>query len=66
MINWEITPDLPDWLTATPMNGNFSYGKDKVNLSFSSAGLEAGEYNHTINITSNYGNEELKITLIKG
>ncbi len=65
VINWEITPDLPDWLTVSPMNGNFSYGEYKVNLSFSSTGLEAGEYNHILKITSNYGNEELKITLIK-
>ena len=65
VINWEITPDLPDWLTVSPMNGNFSYGKTKVNLSFSSDELAVGEYNHTLKITSNYGNEELEITLTK-
>ena len=66
VINWEITPDLPDWLTVEPMSGNFSYGTDRVNLSFSSTGLVAGEHNHTIKITSNYGNEELNVVLTKG
>jgi len=65
IINWEITSDIPDWLTVSPMNGNFSYGKYKVNLSNSSTELETGEYNHTIKITSNYGNEELNVVLTK-
>ena len=66
IINWEITSDLPDWLTVSPMNGNFSYGRYKVNLTISSTELETGEHNHTINITSNYGNEELNVILTKG
>jgi len=66
VINWEITPDLPEWLTASPMSGNFSYGTYKVNLNFSSTGLEAGEYNHTLKIVSNYGSEELNVVLTKG
>ena len=66
IINWEITSDLPEWLAISPMNGNFSYGRYRVNLTISSTGLDNGEYNHTIKITSNYGNEELNVVLTKG
>jgi len=62
-INWQITPDLPSWINVEPMSGVFKYGRQRVNVTFSTSGMAGGEYSHIINITSNYGDEELKIIL---
>jgi len=65
VIYWDITADLPDWLTVTPMSGNFSFGSEKVIIGFSPEGIDVGEHTHTIKINSNYGNEQLDIILTK-
>ena len=65
MINWAITEDLPEWVSADPMNGDFSYGKTLVNLTFNSSSLTPGIYTHSLIITTNYGNQEIAVTLTK-
>jgi hypothetical protein len=64
-INWEITPDLPSWLSVSPMSGNFIYGLQKIRLYITSEGLASRQYTHTITIISNFGNDEITIVLNK-
>lgn len=63
---WQITEDLPSWLTISPMNGILKPidQSTRVNYSVNNEGLTSGDYYHNISIATNYGNKEFQVHLV--
>jgi len=63
-LDWEITPNLPPWLSVSPMSGNISCGGTQtVSIQVNRDGLPAGEYSHTLSVISNSGSEDLEVIM---
>ena len=61
---WDITADLPAWLSVSAMSGSDLPGQATVlSVSVNRAGLAPGAYNHTILIISNDGNGRVAISM---
>jgi hypothetical protein len=64
-LGWEITGTLPSWLSVSPMSGeiNACGGTDTVTVQVNRSGLPAGQYGHTIPITSNSGSGSVEVRM---
>ncbi len=63
-LEWNVTSNLPAWLSASPMNGDTPSGEESsISASVSNQGLSPGTYDHTISVTSNGGDGSLSVTM---
>ncbi len=63
-LNWNITNDLPNWLSASSMSGEtLSGAPSEILLNVNRDGLSSGTYNHTLSINSNGGAAYISISM---
>lgn len=63
-LNWNITNDLPHWLSASSMSGETLSGAPaEIILNVNRDGLSSGTYNHILSITSNGGSAYISISM---
>ena len=64
-LQWEINGSLPSWLSVSPMSGNIGTcgGTSTVTVQVNRSGLPAGQYSHTIPITSNSGSGSVEVSM---
>jgi len=61
---WSVTPDLPAWLSVSPMSGQTSPRSDFfASVTVDRQGLTPGTYNHTISVTSNGGRGSVSVAM---
>jgi len=64
VLEWQIEDALPPWLSASPSSGQVPVGSTQsVLLSVDRSGLAVGEYQHTLSLISNGGNQQIGIAL---
>lgn len=63
-LSWNITADLPGWLSTSLMSGEtLSGGASTVILNVNRDGLSPGQYSHTLSITSNGGTAYITVSM---
>ncbi|MGQ9645898.1 MAG: BACON domain-containing protein [Thermodesulfobacteriota bacterium] len=63
-LNWNITNDLPHWLSASSMSGEtLSGAPSEIILNVNRDGLSSGTYNHILSITSNGGSAYISVSM---
>ena len=64
LLHWQITPDLPAWLSADRMSGRVAAtAGSQFEISINRAGLSPGTYEHTLSIASDGGNASKNIRM---
>ncbi|WP_300366968.1 S8 family serine peptidase, partial [Hydrogenimonas sp.] len=61
-LTWQIEP-LPEWLNAAPQSGTVEAGSDRRVTVSVDRNRPAGDYAHTMQITSNGGNAEINVSM---
>jgi len=63
-LEWNVTSNLPAWLSVSPMNGETPAGEESsVSVSVNRQGLSPGTYGHTTSVTSNGGEGSVSVTM---
>ncbi len=64
-LSWEITVDLPEWLSVSPLNGEVSAGDEgEVWVNVDRSKMVSGLYDHKVFIASNGGEGGLSVMMI--
>lgn len=62
-LNWQLSA-TKTWISVSLGSGNTTTEVDVINVSVNTIGLTPGTYTGNINVTSDYGNEIIQVTLI--
>jgi hypothetical protein len=65
VLNWNISVDQ-DWLSVEPNSGDTGIETDTVFVNVDRTNLVAGTYTGTVNVNSDKGNQEIKVTMTVG
>ncbi len=63
-LTWAVEPDLPGWITVTPMAGELEASEEvTAEVNVSRTGLDSGHCEHTVTISSNGGEALVQVAM---